>query len=130
MPGARMFRIVVMMLMAPMIDDAPMMCTAKMVKSMPGPIWVDSGTYMVQPPAGAPPGTKNEAASKSAAGGSSQNEKLFIRAKAMSGAPFCSGIIQFAMPTKAGIIAPKNKNNPNNENNKKKISGLNSCRPG
>src|SRR3569833_4691264 len=79
MPGARMFRIVVMMLMAPMIDDAPMMCTAKMVKSMPGPIWVDSGTYMVQPPAGAPTGTKNEAASKSAAGGSSQNEKLFIR---------------------------------------------------
>ena len=30
-----------------------------------------------------------------------------MRGSAMSGAPICSGIIQFARPTKAGITAPK-----------------------
>ena len=43
MPGARMLRMVVMMLIAPMIDDAPMMCMAKMVRSMPMPVCTDSG---------------------------------------------------------------------------------------
>ena len=43
MPGARMLRIVVMMLIEPMIDDAPRMWTAKIAMSMPGPIWTDSG---------------------------------------------------------------------------------------
>ena len=43
MPGARMLRMVVMMLIEPMIDDAPMMCSAKIAMSMPGPICVDSG---------------------------------------------------------------------------------------
>ena len=32
MPGARMFRIVVMKLIAPMIDDAPAMWSAKIAK--------------------------------------------------------------------------------------------------
>src|SRR5450830_257718 len=106
MPGARMLRMVTMMLIEPMIDDAPMMCMAKMAMSIPGPIWVDNGAYSVQPAAVAPPGTRNEVANNSAAGGSSQNEKLFMRAKAMSEAPICSGIIQFAKPTKAGMMAP------------------------
>ena len=106
MPGARMFRIVTMMLIEPMIDDAPMMCSAKIAMSMPGPICVDSGAYSVQPAAVAPPGTKNEPTSSIAAGGSSQKLKLFMRANAMSGAPICSGIIQFAKPTNAGMIAP------------------------
>ena len=44
MPGARMLRTVVMMLIEPMIEDAPMMCSAKIARSMPGPIWVESGT--------------------------------------------------------------------------------------
>ena len=43
MPGARMLRMVVMMLIEPMIEEAPMMCRAKMPRSMPGPICVDSG---------------------------------------------------------------------------------------
>ena len=43
MPGARMLRIVVMMLMEPMIDDTPRMWIAKMAMSMPGPICTDSG---------------------------------------------------------------------------------------
>ena len=38
MPGARMLSTVVMMLMAPMMEEAPIRCTAKMVRSMPGPI--------------------------------------------------------------------------------------------
>jgi len=41
------------------------------------------------------------------AAGSSQKLQLFMRGKAMSGAPICSGTIQFAKPTKAGMIAPK-----------------------
>ena len=43
MPGARMLRIVVMMLIEPMIDDAPMMWIAKIVRSMPMPACTDSG---------------------------------------------------------------------------------------
>ncbi len=43
MPGARMLRMVVMMLIEPMIDDAPMMWTAKIVRSMPMPACTDSG---------------------------------------------------------------------------------------
>ena len=78
-----------------------------MAMSMPTPICVDSGGYRVQPAAVAPPALKNEPISSSAAGGSSQNEKLFMRAKAMSEAPTCNGIIQLAKPTKAGMMAPK-----------------------
>ena len=37
---------------------------------------------------------------------SSQKLKLFMRGSAMSGAPICSGIIQLARPTVAGITAP------------------------
>src|SRR5690554_1061833 len=107
MPGARMFSTVTMMLMAPMMDDAPRIWTAKMVKSMPGPICSDKGAYMVQPAALAPPGTKNEMVNSVAPTGSNQKLRLFMRAKAMSDAPICSGIIQFAKPTNAGMMDPK-----------------------
>ncbi len=80
---------------------------AKIAMSMPMPICMLSGAYMVQPPAGAPPLTKNEPNSISAAGINSQKLKLFMRAKAMSEAPICSGTIQLAKPTKAGMMAPK-----------------------
>ena len=49
---------------------------------------------------------KNEPTIMSAAGMSSQKLRLFMRANAMSGAPICSGTIQFAKPTNAGMIAP------------------------
>jgi len=65
-----------------------------------------SGAYKVQPAAGAPPGMKNVEDSITAAGIISQKLKLFMRAKAMSEAPICKGIIQFAKPTKAGMMAP------------------------
>jgi len=37
MPGARMLKMVVMKLMAPMIEPAPARCSAKMPKSTAGP---------------------------------------------------------------------------------------------
>jgi hypothetical protein len=43
MPGARMFRMVTMMLIEPMIEEAPMMCIAKMPASIEGPICSVSG---------------------------------------------------------------------------------------
>ena len=45
--------------------------------------------------------------SRKKANGRIQNDQLFIRGSAMSGAPICSGIIQLASPTKAGITPPK-----------------------
>ena len=59
---------------------------------------------MVQPAAVAPPGTKNDDVSRIAAGGNSQKLQLFIRAKAISGAPIISGTCQFANPTNAGMV--------------------------
>ena len=43
MPGARRFRIVVMMLIEPMIEEAPRMCTARIVMSIEMPCWMMSG---------------------------------------------------------------------------------------
>jgi hypothetical protein len=41
------------------------------------------------------------------ANGRIQNDRLFMRGNAMSGAPTINGIIQLPRPTKAGMIAPK-----------------------
>src|SRR5690606_30140687 len=76
MPGARMFSTVTMMLIEPMMDEAPRMCIAKIPTSIDGPICSVSGAYSVQPAAGAPPGMKNEAMSMAAAGTISQKLKL------------------------------------------------------
>ena len=92
MPGQRILRMVVTMLIEPMIELIPRMCTAKMVRSMPGPICEVSGAYMVQPTPAAPPGAKNEPINRMAAGGNSQKLQLFMRGKAISGAPIMSGI--------------------------------------
>ncbi|MNY75478.1 hypothetical protein D3C86_2147620 [compost metagenome] len=43
MPGARMLRMVTMMLIEPMMDEAPSTCIAKMLVSMDGPICSVSG---------------------------------------------------------------------------------------
>ena len=43
MPGARMLRMVTMMLIAPAIEEMPSRCTAKIAMSSPGPIWTESG---------------------------------------------------------------------------------------
>ena len=75
-------------------------------------------------------GHENEATSVMAAGIISQKLKLFIRAKAMSEAPICSGIIQFAKPTKAGMIAPNTMIRPCIVVNWLNSSGLRNCKPG
>ena len=106
MPGARIFKMVTMMLIEPIMDDAPRRWIAKIDISIPGPICNVNGAYIVQPPDGAPPGAKKEPNNKAAATGKIQKLKLFIRAKAISDAPICNGIIQFAKPTNAGMIAP------------------------
>ena len=130
MPGARMFKMVTMMLIEPMIEEAPRMCKAKMPASIEGPICRVSGAYSVQPAAGAPPGMKKEPTIMSEAGIISQKLKLFMRAKAMSDAPICSGIIQLAKPTKAGMIAPNTMIRPCMVVSWLNSSGLTSCRPG
>ena len=106
MPGARMFMMVTITLMAPMIEEAPIRCMAKISIGNGSPPCSTSGGYMVQPPAGAPPGTSSVDSSNVNANGSIQKLKLFMRGNAMSGAPICSGIIQLARPTKAGMTAP------------------------
>src|SRR3546814_11546471 len=68
--------------------------------------WIDSGGYRVQPPAGAPPGSNSVLSSKVNANGRIQNDQLFIRGSAMSGAPIIIGISQLARPTNAGMIPP------------------------
>src|SRR5436305_2251591 len=101
MPGARMLKIVVMKLMAPRIEEAPAMCSDRIAKSTAGPGWPleESGGYSVQPPPtpGEPgsPSTNKEMISSENEAGSSQNEMLFMRGNAMSGAPIMSGTIQF-----------------------------------
>src|SRR3546814_7947121 len=109
MPGARMFSTVTMMLMAPMMDEAPRMCTAKMLKSMPGPICSDSGAYMVQPAALAPPGTKNDTVNRIAPMGNSQKLKLFIRAKAMSRSEEHTSELQSLMRISYAVFCLKKK---------------------
>src|SRR5690625_775292 len=130
MPGARILSTVTMMLMAPMIEDAPRICTAKMVKSIPGPICRERGAYMVQPAALAPPGTKKEIVNKVAPTGNNQKLRLFMRAKAMSEAPICSGIIQLAKPTNAGMMAPNIIMRPCMVVNWLNSSGRKNCKPG
>src|SRR5712672_545770 len=114
MPGARMLKIVVMKLMAPRIEEAPARWIDKMAKSTAGPGWpeVDSGAYRVQPVptplAPGSPSTKVEISSSAKDAGSSQNEMLFMRGNAMSGAPIISGTIQLPKPPIiAGITMKK-----------------------
>src|ERR1700751_6160658 len=104
MPGARMLKIVVMKLMAPRIEEAPARCSERMAKSTAGPGWpeVDSGAYSVPPVPGpsapASPSMKQEMMSKAKDAGKSQNEILFMRGKAMSGAPIINGTNQLPKP--------------------------------
>ena len=85
----------------------PIMWMAKMVNATQLPPCRDSGGYSVQPPAGPPPGRNRVSSSRVKANGRIQKDQLFMRGIAMSGAPICSGIIQLARPTKAGITPPK-----------------------
>src|SRR5580693_7540101 len=114
MPGARMLKMVVMKLIAPRIEEAPARWIDRMAKSTAGPGWpeVDSGAYNVQPVptplAPGSPSTKVEIRSSAKDAGNSQNEILFMRGNAMSGAPIISGTNQLPKPPIiAGITMKK-----------------------
>ncbi len=93
-----MFRKVVIMLMAPRIDEAPDRWTAKITRSidMPTSFEVDSGGYITQPtPEPRPPespGANSEQIASVVPATYIQNDRLFIRGNAMSGAPIISGM--------------------------------------
>src|SRR5690606_9168822 len=100
--GARMLSTVAMTLIAPMIDEIPIRCTAKITNGKDMPCCSISGGYLVQPPAGPPPGMNSVDSRIRKANGSSQNDQLFMRGSAISGPPIIIGIIQLASPVKAG----------------------------
>jgi len=106
----RIFRIVVMKLIAPKIEEAPAICKEKIVISTLGPLWaknLDKGGYTVQP-VPAPCSDMLLIRIKMRDGGSNQNLKLFIRGKAMSGALSIRGTNQFPKPPiKIGITKKK-----------------------
>ncbi len=115
MPGARMLKMVVMKLMAPRIDEAPARCRARITKSIAGPGWPtleERGGYMTQPPPnpsipGAPSMCIEIMRSRNEKG-SSQNEMLFMRGNAMSGAPIMIGTNQLPKPPmRAGMTMKK-----------------------
>ena len=68
--------------------------------------------------------------SRANANGMIQKDQLFMRGSAMSGAPICSGTIQLASPTNAGITPPKIITSACTVVIWLKNSGLRCCRPG
>jgi len=95
-----MLIIVVIKFTAPRIEEAPARCKLKIDRSTDLPAWArlaERGGYTVQP-VPAPLSTKPPASNSDRDGGSSQKLMLFIRGKAMSGAPIISGINQFPNP--------------------------------
>lgn len=99
-PGDRILIIVVIKLIAPKIEEIPAKWREKIAISTEAPEWEmldESGGYTVQP-VPAPLSTKEELINKNKEGGNNQKLKLFIRGKAMSGAPNINGINQFPKP--------------------------------
>src|SRR3984893_6087450 len=83
MPGARMFMMVTMTLIAPMIEEAPIMWMAKISMGKASPVCRDSGGYRGQAAAAMPPGTNIVDSINVKAKGRSQKLKLFMRGRAM-----------------------------------------------
>lgn len=99
-PGALMFRIVVIKFIAPNIELTPAKCRLKIAKSTEPPEWnsmLDRGGYTVHP-VPTPPSTKLLQISSVNDGGNNQKDMLFSLGKAISGAPIMSGTIQFKLP--------------------------------
>lgn len=87
-------------LIAPKIDETPAKCSEKIVKSTDAPVCAklpDRGGYTVHP-VPAPASTPADVSKSKKEGGRSQKLILFIRGKAMSGAPIIRGISQFPKP--------------------------------
>jgi hypothetical protein len=99
-PAGRMLMQVVIKLIAPRIEEAPAKCREKIVRSTLGPAWAifaERGGYTVHP-VPAPLSAIIPTVSRSREGGSNQNLMLFIRGKAISGAPSIKGTSQFPNP--------------------------------
>lgn len=99
-PGVRILIIVVIKFTAPKMEDAPAKCRLKIDKSTEAPacaIPADSGGQTVHP-VPAPLSTSPPLNNKINDGGKSQNLILFIRGKAISGAPIINGTNQFPNP--------------------------------
>ena len=95
-----MLMMVVIKLIAPRIDEIPARWSEKIARSTEAPAWARlpaNGGYTVHP-VPAPASTPEEAKRRRNEGGRSQKLILFIRGKAMSGAPIISGISQFPKP--------------------------------
>lgn len=91
---------VVIKLIAPKIDDTPAKCKEKMARSTEAPACAKlpaSGGYTVQP-VPAPASTIEEAKRSKNEGGNNQKLILFIRGKAISGAPIIRGTNQLPKP--------------------------------
>jgi hypothetical protein len=89
-----------MKLTAPKIEDTPAKCKEKIAKSTDAPPWAilaDKGGYTVQP-VPAPTSTILLETSKVNEGGNIQKLILFIRGKAISGAPNIKGTSQLPKP--------------------------------
>jgi hypothetical protein len=99
-PALRMLIMVVMKFTAPRIDLAPARWRLKIDRSTEAPAWAipaDRGGYTVHP-VPAPLSTRPPAKRRDRDGGSNQNLMLFIRGKAMSGAPIMRGTSQLPNP--------------------------------
>lgn len=99
-PGVRIFITVVINFIEAKIDEAPAKWREKIAKSTDPPACanpLESGGYMVHP-VPAPLSTPADAKSRIKEGGINQNLILFIRGKAMSGAPIIKGISHFPNP--------------------------------
>lgn len=96
----RIFRIVVIKLIAPKIEEIPAKCSLKIVKSTLLVVWNKlsaKGGYTVQP-VPAPIPEIEEEINNVRDGGSNQNLMLFIRGKAISGDPIIKGTSQLPNP--------------------------------
>jgi hypothetical protein len=90
----------VIKLIAPNNEDMPARCKLKIAKSTEPPECATielKGGYTVQP-VPAPNSTNEEVNKRNSDGGNNQNEILFKRGKAISGAPIISGTNQLPNP--------------------------------
>ena len=110
MLAARILMMVVIKLIAPRIEEAPARWREKIVRSTLAPeceMLPDRGGYTVHP-VPAPLSVKRPIVRRVKEGGSNQNLMLFIRGKAMSGAPSIRGTSQFPNPPiRIGITMKK-----------------------
>lgn len=99
-PEGRILITVVIKFTAPKIEEIPAKWSLKIAKSTEDPPWAildESGGYTVHP-VPAPLSTILLISRRERDGGKSQNLILFIRGKAISGAPSISGTNQFPNP--------------------------------